>query len=133
MPWRTDLLDPIPGDNPSGEELRYDPVYFEIEEARREEDRDPFGGPPKLADWPLVADLSGKALATRSKDLQLAVWLTEAMVRREGLSAIHNGLNLIYGLLAKFWDTLYPQLEDGDAELRAMPLNQLALRLARER
>lgn len=129
MPWRTDLLDPIPGDNPSGQDLRYDPVYFKIEEARREEDRDPFGGPPKVADWAQVADLAGKALATKSKDLQLAVWLTEAMVHREGLSALHTGLNVIHGLLTKFWDTLYPELEDGDAELRAMPLNQLGLRL----
>jgi type VI secretion system protein ImpA len=129
MPWRTDLLDPIPGDNPSGQDLRYDPIYLKITEARREEDRDPFGGPPKVADWAQVADLAGKALATRSKDLQLAVWLTEAMVRREGLPALHTGLKLIHGLLTNFWDTLYPELEDGDAELRATPLNQLALRL----
>ncbi len=129
MPWRTDLLDPIAGDNPSGQDLRYDPIYLKITEARREEDRDPFGGPPKVADWAQVADLAGKALATRSKDLQLAVWLTEAMVRREGLPALHTGLKLIHGLLTNFWDTLYPELEDGDAELRATPLNQLALRL----
>jgi type VI secretion system protein ImpA len=129
MPWRTDLLDPIPGDNPSGQDLRYDPIYLKITEARREEDRDPFGGPPKVADWAQVADLAGKALATQSKDLQLAVWLTEAMVRREGLPALRTGLNIIHGLLTKFWDTLYPELEDGDAELRATPLNQLALRL----
>ena len=129
MPWRTDLLDPIAGDNPSGQDLRYDPIYLKITEARRVEDRDPFGGPPKVADWAQVADLAGKALATRSKDLQLAVWLTEAMVRREGLPALHTGLKLIHGLLTKFWDTLYPELEDGDAELRATPLNQLALRL----
>src|SRR5579885_3428687 len=129
MPWRTDLLDPIAGDNPSGQDLRYDPIYLKITEARREEDRDPFGGPPKVADWAQVADLAGKALATRSKDLQLAVWLTEAMVRREGLPALHTGLKLIHGLLTNFWDTLYPELEDGDAELRATPQNQLALRL----
>ena len=129
MPWRTDLLDPIPGENPSGADLRYDPIYFKIEDARREEDRDPFGGPPKVADWAQVADLAGKALAAKSKDLQLAVWLTEATVKREGLSGLNNGLKLIHGLLTKFWDTLYPALEDGDAELRSTPLNQLALRL----
>jgi type VI secretion system protein ImpA len=129
MPWRTDLLDPIAGESPSGADLRYDPIYFKIEDARREEDRDPFGGPPKVADWAQVADLTAKALAGKSKDLQLAVWLTEATVKREGLSGLHNGLKLIHGLLTKFWDTLYPELEDGDAELRSTPLNQLALRL----
>ena len=37
MPLRDDLLNPIPGDNPSGESLRYAPVFDKIKEARREE------------------------------------------------------------------------------------------------
>ena len=32
------LLQPIPGDNPAGPSLRYDPVYDEIKRAREEED-----------------------------------------------------------------------------------------------
>ncbi|MBL0899092.1 MAG: type VI secretion system ImpA family N-terminal domain-containing protein, partial [Reyranella sp.] len=31
-------MNPIPGERPGGEDLRYDPVYDKIKEARREED-----------------------------------------------------------------------------------------------
>ena len=30
MPLRADLLNPIPGPNPSGEDLRYNPIYDKI-------------------------------------------------------------------------------------------------------
>ena len=32
------------------------------------------------------------------------------------------GLKLCHGLLDKFWDTLYPSIEEDDLELRAAPL-----------
>ena len=38
MPLRDGLLDPIDGENPSGPDLRYDPVVDQIKEARREDD-----------------------------------------------------------------------------------------------
>src|SRR5258706_423802 len=43
MPLRDDLLNPIPGENPSGANLRYAPVYDKIKEARREDDDAPQG------------------------------------------------------------------------------------------
>src|ERR1700686_2881989 len=43
MPLPEGLLNPIPGDNPSGKTLRYDPVYDKIREARREENVLPQG------------------------------------------------------------------------------------------
>lgn len=119
MPLRDDLLSPIPGENPSGASLRYEPVYDRIKDARRD---DPLHDPPIRADWRQVAELAGEALAKKSKDLQLAAWLTEAQLRREGLAGLHQGLELIHGLLTSFWDTLYPELDDGDAEMRAAPL-----------
>ena len=38
MPIPDNLLNPIPGANPSGEDLRYAPLYDKIKEARREEE-----------------------------------------------------------------------------------------------
>ena len=38
MPLPDNLLNPIPGENPSGEDLRYAPIYDQIKEARREEE-----------------------------------------------------------------------------------------------
>jgi type VI secretion system protein ImpA len=132
MPLRDDLLNPIPGENPSGASLRYAPVFDKIKEARREDDDAPQGEwqhERKTADYPLVIKLAGEALATKSKDLQVAAWLTEAMLRKEGFQGLKAGLELLKGLIENFWDTLYPELDDGDAEMRAAPLEWLGTRM----
>jgi type VI secretion system protein ImpA len=132
MPLRSDLLNPIPGPNPAGENLRYAPVYDQIREARREEEAITEGDwqtPGKKANWPLVIKLATDALATKSKDLQLAAWLTEALIRTEGYAALAPCLDLIRGLLENFWDGLYPEIEDGDLELRATPLEWIGTQL----
>ncbi|MDR0786628.1 MAG: type VI secretion system protein TssA, partial [Gemmatimonadota bacterium] len=136
MTLSAELLSPIAGNSPTGVDLRYDPAYERIREARREDtviatsDDDPWKTKnPKVADWPLTIRLASEALASRSKDLQVAVWLTEALLRQEGFSAFGDGLNLLIGLLDNFWEGLFPELEDGDAELRVAPLSWLALKL----
>jgi type VI secretion system protein ImpA len=128
MPLRDDILNPIPGDNPSGENLRYAPVYDKIKEARRQDDEGPMGDwqrERKVADWTTVIKLAGEALAVQSKDMQLAVWLTEALLHKENFPGLLSGLNLIQGLIDNFWDTMYPEVDDGDTEMRAAPLDWL--------
>ena len=66
--------------------------------------------------------LAGEAVAKRSKDLQLAVWLVDAHARREGFAIVPAAFQFLHGLVAEFWDTLYPEIEDGDVEVRAAPL-----------
>jgi type VI secretion system protein ImpA len=123
MPDIESLLKPIPGSQPTGVNLRYDPIYDKIKEARREEAGVPeWDVKPKVADWPLVVRLAGDALTGKSKDLQLAAWLTEALLRQEGIKGLRAGLSLLRGLLERFWDGLYPEPEDGDLEFRASPL-----------
>jgi type VI secretion system protein ImpA len=132
MPLRNDLLNPIPGDNPAGESLRYAPVFDKIKEARRQDDDAPQGEwtrERKVADYPLAIKLISEALATKSKDLQLAAWLTEAMLIREGIPGLKECLDLARGMVENFWDGLYPELEDGDAEFRAAPLQWIGDRL----
>lgn len=125
MPLPEGLLNPIPGDNPSGKTLRYDPVYDKIREARREEDVLPQGDwsrEVKKADYQLVIKLATEALSTKSKDLQLAAWLTEAILFRDHVAGLREGLDLLRGMMENFWDTLYPEIDDGDLEFRAGPL-----------
>jgi type VI secretion system protein ImpA len=132
MPLRDDLLNPIAGDNPSGANLRYDPVFDKIKEARRQDDDAPQGEwqrERKVADYKTVVKLAGDTLATRTKDLQLAAWLTEALLAQEGISGLRQGLDLIRGLIDNFWDTMYPEVEDGDLELRAAPVEWVGTRL----
>src|SRR5262245_41027454 len=126
MPLREDLLAPIAGENPSGQNLRYAPVYDKIKEARRKEDPVAQGDwqrPLKEADYRLVIKLATDTLVKTSKDLQLAAWLTEAYTYQQGLSGLNDGLSLLRGLLENFWDTVHPEPEDGDLELRAAPLS----------
>jgi type VI secretion system protein ImpA len=132
MPLRDELLAPIPGANPGGVELRYDPLYDKIKEARREEEDIPQGDwqtTRKTADWPQVIKLTKDALANKSKDLQLAVWLAEATLRREGFAGFRGALDMLVGMLEQHWDHLYPEIEDGDLEMRAAPLEWLGLKL----
>jgi type VI secretion system protein ImpA len=132
MPLPEGLLNPIPGDNPSGKTLRYDPVYDKIREARREEDVLPQGDwsrDVKKADFPLVIKLATEALSTKSKDLQLAAWLTEAIMFRDHVAGLREGLDLLRGFMETFWDTLYPEIDDGDLEFRAGPLGWVGSKL----
>lgn len=134
MPLRDDLLNPVPGDNPSGTSLRYERVYDQIKEARTEDDESiPTGAwarTIKRADFSLVIKLAGEALANKSKDLQLAAWLSEAYVKKEGIGLIQPCLKLFQDLQEQFWDTLYPEIEDGDAGMRAVPIEWAANRIA---
>jgi type VI secretion system protein ImpA len=134
VPLRDDLLNPISGDNPSGTNLRYEKVYDQIKEARTEDDETiPTGAwarQVKRADFNLVIKLAGEALANKSKDLQLAAWLTEAHVKKEGIGLIQPCLKLLQDLQEQFWDTLYPEIEDGDAGMRAVPIEWAANRIA---
>ena len=125
MPLREDILAPIPGANPSGESLEYAPVYDQIKQARREQEDALDEGARKVADWKLVMQLSSDALAKQSKDLWLAAWLTEALLRRENFAGLRSGLSLNQSLIQDFWDTLYPLIEDGDMDYRAAPLHFL--------
>ncbi len=132
MPLSDELLKPIPGANTAGDNLEYTAVYEKIAEARRQDDDAPQGEwlrERKAADWPLAIKLISEALAKRTKDLQLAAWLTEALTRRNGVSGLKDGLDLVRALLERFWDHVYPELEGGDADLRSKPLHWMANKL----
>ncbi len=132
MPFPDDLLIPIEGDNPSGANLRYDPLYDRIKEARREEDQPPPGMTErdrKVADNPQVIKHTTDLLTKKTKDLQLAGWLTEALLKQKGFGGLKDGLALCHGLVDKFWDTLYPELEDGDSQSRGAPLGFIGTKL----
>jgi type VI secretion system protein ImpA len=134
VPLRNDLLEPVAGENPSGPSLHYERVYDQIKEARTEEDDSlPVGDwqrAAKKADFNLVIKLAGDALATRSKDLQLLAWLIEAHIRREGITLLSPCLSLFLAMQEQFWETLHPEIEEGDSGLRAMPIEWMANRVS---
>ena len=123
-----ELLGPIPGENPSGKSLVYEPEYDLLKEARRAED-DTLQGDwqrkSKVAEWDRVIELAEEILRKKSKDLQVAAWMAEAAARLHGFAGLRDGFRLIKGLLDRFWETCYPEIDDGDLEARAAPLGFL--------
>ncbi|HEU4391513.1 MAG TPA: type VI secretion system protein TssA, partial [Blastocatellia bacterium] len=127
------LLSPIAGASPAGESLKYTGLYDEIREARRADENLEQGEwkrDQKVADWPKVLTLSTDALATRTKDLQVAAWLGEALARLRGFAGLRDSLQLTRGLLERFWESLYPETDDGDLEARANCISWLDRTLA---
>ena len=126
------LLAPVPGDNAAGRDLRYDPRYDQVKEARREDLELPAGGlatERKVADWPQVVKLSSQLISTETKDLQLTAWLTEALLKRDGLTGLTTGLEALRGVLDRYWDGCYPAWDEDDPELRAGPLDWVGSKL----
>src|SRR4051812_31519241 len=102
-----ELLQPVNPDDPAGKNIRYTPEWDVLKEARRSDHQlsviyDSARG--KDADWPLVRSLAISALSTKSKDLQIAVWLTEANARLYGFAGLADALRLIRSLLEQFWE-----------------------------
>jgi type VI secretion system protein ImpA len=119
------LLKPIAAEKPAGKDIRYDGPHDAIRQARRADDglaQGEWVREIKAADWPAVIEIATEALATKSKDLQVSSWLTEAMAKRYGFPGLRDGFHLIRELQQRFWDALYPEIEDGDLETRAAPL-----------
>ena len=122
------ILTPIPGDNPAGESLRYSPVYDEIQEARRADDmldRGDWQHDVKTSDWDKVLSLSVQTLTEKTKDLQIAAWLFEALTNLQGFTGVCCGFKIITGFLENFWDNVYPEVEDDDLDYRVGPLEFL--------
>ena len=123
-----EILTPIPGENPAGIDLKYDVIYDEIKNARKADDqldRGDWQRDLKTADWQKVTQVSLDALTQKTKDLQIAVWLTEGLIKTTGFSGLSAGLKVINGFLMEFWSSFYPEIDDGDLEYRSGPLEFL--------
>ena len=124
------LLSPISEEKPSGETMRYSGLYDEISEARRADEDVEQGDwkvALKIADFRKVIDLAVPALTSDTKDLQIAVWLTEALAKQHGFAGLRDGLKLVGGLQDKFWETLFPEIDEGDMEGRANAIEWVAM------
>ncbi|MBL8481130.1 MAG: type VI secretion system protein TssA [Rhodocyclaceae bacterium] len=120
------LLQPVPGDLPTGPDLEYDLEFQRLEresqgtpdrvvmvhdsEAGRDVERTIPGEDP---DWNSVARLASELLA-RSKDLRISMYLAEALLGAKGLVGLQQGTDIMAGLLEKFWDGLHPMLDPDD-------------------
>ncbi len=118
-----ELLGEIAAAAPCGEDLEYDPAFAEMEKLAQETPERQYGDtiiPAEPPDWRGVRKLALTLLA-RTRDLRIAVYLTRALLHAEGLTGFADGLALVDGLIERYWDTVYPQLDpddDNDPTLR---------------
>lgn len=132
------LMQPVSEENPAGEEMQYLGLYDEIREARRADEELPQGQwqtELKVADFRQVIDLAVPALEKQTKDLQIAAWLSEALVNEHGFVGLRDSFKLLAGLQENFWETLFPVIDEGDMEGRANAIewidNQAAFAIKR--
>lgn len=129
-----DLLQPIREDAPSGEDISFSRELDLIQDARREDDATLDQGDwvtdLKEANWPSVVKQTSDLLRSRTKDIRLAVWLTEALAKTEGFGGLASGFKFTGQLAERYWQDLYPLPEDGDSEQRIGNLAWLATRTA---
>jgi type VI secretion system protein ImpA len=116
------LLQPVSAEQRCGEDLSFGPEVDAIAQARIYDDptleQGEWETALKEADWPLVASRCADMIATRSKDLRLAVWLAEALAKTRGLRGLGDGYAVLAGLCELYWTDLYPLVDDGDCDQR---------------
>jgi type VI secretion system Hcp family effector len=99
-----DLLHPVPGEHPTGDDLRGGKEWEALVALRRK------------ADWAALRKECTDILQSRSKDLEIALWWTEANSRLDGLLGLVEGIQLVSGFLARFTpeDLHFPAVAQDD-------------------
>jgi type VI secretion system protein ImpA len=121
------FLAAIEAESPCGPNLEYDTDFQAMELAARGKPEQELGEqkidavPP---DWEEVRTLATKLL-DRSKDIRPALYLTRAALAEEGLTGFRQGLELLHGMLDRYWDAVHPQLDADDRD-PTFRLNALA-------
>ncbi len=122
------LLAPLAGDPPCGVNLEYDPAFQTLQEAASGKPERQYGSTiiaPEPPDWPAVRE-QALALAARTRDLRVAVWLARGAARVDGLAGAVQGLQLLRGLLERYWETVHPRLDPEDGNDPTARLNALS-------
>ena len=120
------LVAPINDDTPQGVDIREDrsPTsdYYTIKDARnnaRATERSAvFGGEEAdlITPWVTVCDVASRILSSSSKDLEVASWYLEGLIRLNGASGLRDGLLLINHLVKDHWDGLFPRPDEDGIE-----------------
>jgi type VI secretion system protein ImpA len=128
------LLAPVPGDKPTGVDLRADadPAsdYYKLKDSRfaaraKEREIDAGAEVGELPEWRTIFELAPKVLTEQAKDLEVAAWLVEALLRRHGFAGLRDGFRLVRGLVENYWDDLYPLPDEDGIAAKVAPLTAL--------
>lgn len=125
-----DLLREAVEKPPCGPDLSADLRFVQLDELARGKPEQRSGNaviPAVPPPWTEVSE-GASALLVRSKDLRLAMLVSRAGLALEGLPGLADGMQLIHGLLDRYWEDLHPNLdpEDGDTTERENALAAFA-------
>src|SRR3989304_1122329 len=116
LEWRAIGSGPLRPDAPSGDSIRYDPLFEKLQaEVNKLES---FSGQP--GDWKGVIAISTEILKTRSKDILVASYLSRGLLEEEGYTGFLSGLACMEEIITAFWDTLYPEAKRMRARINAV-------------
>jgi type VI secretion system protein ImpA len=121
------LLSEISAEAPCGEDLEYDPGFSELERAAQGKPEQEIGDTKIEAQPPDWREVEGAALElfARTKDLRVAALLAKAALHTGGFGAMSDGLQVVRGLLERYWDQVHPQLDPDDNNDPTMRVNAL--------
>ncbi len=125
------LLAPISEEQPTGVNVREDEEaaqhYYRLKDARsaarvaeRKADVEADRG-PVAPEWRVIFELAHEMLLTRTKDIEVAAWLTEAALRLYGYPGLRQSFLLLDGLVSRYWDQLH-SVDTEDLSAKVAPL-----------
>ncbi|MBF0232047.1 MAG: type VI secretion system ImpA family N-terminal domain-containing protein, partial [Desulfamplus sp.] len=120
------LLQPVSEDMPCGEDLSDLTEYYVLEELAKGKEETQFSE-AESPEWSKVFSMAVQLLE-QGKELWVFVHLLTSIVSLDGAKGLSEGLDLLYEALKRFWDDIYPKLdedEDNPAEQRMNILNNL--------
>jgi type VI secretion system protein ImpA len=123
------LLNPITDALPCGEDMQFSGEFDTIRDMRRSDDPTLDQGvwvrDLKVANYLGVRQLSTQLLGTRTKDIRLCGWFTEACARLDGFAGMASGLEATHSICERFWDGIYPLADGNDQDERIGNINWL--------
>lgn len=127
------LLQPISDEDPAGKDQREDPspmsVYYLLKDARSQaraaERQLLMGDDSATPDWRPITETAPEFLSSLSKDLEIAAYLVEGLVRSHGFAGLRDGFLLLRRLFEEFSDHLYPRPDEDGIETLVAPVTGL--------
>lgn len=130
-----ELVAPISDDSPQGADIRADrsPTsdYYTIKDTRnsaRAAERSAMfddSDVDLITPWKTVISTGARILTSGSKDLEVAAWYTEGLIRIYGIPGLRDGIKLTRRLIETHWEGLFPEPDEDGLETKVAPLTGL--------
>lgn len=128
------LLD-VNASNPGGEYIRFQPEFDDLKSLREKmvsylSDFD--NGDPVKSSCIDFQEAAFDLLKGKTKDLQIAIWLTESLLLHEHFSGLEKATLFLLRFVKKFWNNMHPIEPEGEYSGRLAAFDWLDKTMVRE-